>query len=281
MFRSLRAYTLWSAMSVRMTGCAVFLLLLNGSSADATSIVIQVYPNRILVAADTRGAKLDVGTKSVNETECKIVPLGNAAFALSGNEDYVPTQFSDPVASWNSRSDAREAYAEQHGDLIATVDNWTARAKRHYSSFYFANPERVKQLAQANNQNVLLVGLFSGFQEGKAILLVRIVYLDPQGLQPILDKQLVLSARELPYTSNGITQDLIEGHSQRAGAANAAWLKKSQSIAVSNRALRRVEFLIQFTANYDETVGTRVNVLEIFRNKKPRWLQNFTCSSAN
>ena len=135
-------------------------------------------------------------------------------------------------------------------------------------------------MAQVNNQNILLVGLFSGFQEGKAILLIRIVYLDEHGLQPILDKQIVQSARELPYTSNGITQDLIEGHSQRTEAANAAWLKKSRSIPVSSRALRRVEFLVQFTANYDETVGTRVDVLEIFQNKKPRWLQNFTCSSA-
>jgi hypothetical protein len=264
-------------MSVRMTGCAVFLLLLSGS-ADATSIVIQIYQSRILIAADTRGSKLDVGTKSVDETECKIVPLGNSAVALSGNEDYVPTQLSDPVASWDSRSDAREAYAEQRGDLVATVDNWAARAERHYLSFYFANPGRVKQLAEANSENVLLVGLFSGFPEGKAILLVRIVYLDEHLLQPIQDKQFVLSARELPYTSNGITQDLIEGHSQKTVAANAAWLKKLRSIPVSSRALRRVEFLVQFTANYDATVGTRVNVLEIFQNKKPRWLQDFTCS---
>src|SRR5229473_1035641 len=102
-------------MSVRITGGAVLLLLLNGS-ADATSIVVQIYPDRILLAADTRGAKLDVGTKSIDETECKIVPLGNAAFALTGNEDYIPNQLNDPVASWDSRSDAREAYAEQRGD---------------------------------------------------------------------------------------------------------------------------------------------------------------------
>jgi hypothetical protein len=266
-------------MRVRITACAFLLLLLNGS-ADATSIVVQVDPDRILLAADTRGTKLNIGSQSVHETECKIVPLGNVAFALTGNEDYARNRADDPVVSWDSRSDAREAYAEHRGDLIATVDDWATRAKRHYSSFYFYSPTRVTQLAQANNQNVLLVGLFSGFQGGKAMLVMRIVYLDEHSLPPILDRQLVLPARKSPYSSNEITQDLIEGHSEKTKAANAAWLKKSRSVPLPSRAFRRVEFLVQFTANYDETVGTRVNVLEIFQRKNPRWLQNFTCSPA-
>ena len=267
---------MWPTVPVRVTGCAVLLLLLNGS-VGATSIVAQVDPDRILFAADTHGDKLDPDSKSSNETECKIVPLGNAAFALTGNMDYVRHQLNDPIASWDSRSDAREAYTEQSGDLVATANDWATRAKRHYSSFYLANPARVKQLAKANDQNILLVGMFVGFQGGKALLLFEFVYLDEHGLQPILRKQLVLPARKLPYSSNGITQDLIDGHSERAKSAEAAWLKKSSSIPFSTRAFRRLEFVIQVTAKYDETVGTRVNVLEIFPHEGPRWLQNFTC----
>ncbi len=263
----------------RIVGCAVFLLLLC-KPAGATSIVVQVGPERILLAADTRGTKLDIGSRSVDETECKIVPLGHAAFAVTGNEDYVPNQPNDPVAPWNSRYDAREAYAEQRGDLSATLDDWVARAKRHYLSFYLADSLRVEQLAQTNTENILLVGLFSGFQGGKAVLLVGIIYLDAHKLSPILDKELDFAARDLPYSSNGITQDLIDGHSEKTEAANAAWLEKSRSIPLSSQAFRRVEFLVQFTANYDPAVGTRVDVLEVFPRKNPRWLQDFTCSAA-
>ena len=266
-------------MRVQIPASVLLLLLLNGS-ANATSIVVQVDLGKILFAADTRGTKLDVGSKVTEDTECKIALLGNAAFAVTGIEDYVQNRLDDPVASWDSRSDAREAYMEHRGDLVAMSDDWAARAKQHYLSFYFANPARVKQLAQANEKNILLAGFFSGFQDGKAILLLRWLYLDEHELSPIVDNQRVLSARELPYTSNGVTNELIEGHSEKTNAANAAWAKESRSIPLSSEAFRRVEFLIQFTANYDQTVGTRVNVLEIVRHKAPRWLQNFTCSSA-
>ena len=261
---------------MRVTGCIVLLLLLNGS-VGATSIVAQVDPDRILFAADTHGDKLDPDSKSSNETECKIVPLANAAFALTGNIDYVHHQLNDPVVSWDSRSDAREAYADHNGDLVATANDWASRAKRHYFSFYLANPTRVKELAQANDQNILLLGMFVGFQGGKALLLLEFVYLDEHGLQPILHKELLLPARKLPYSSNGITQELIDGHSARSKSAEAAWLKKSSSVPLSMRAFRRVEFVIQVTAKYEKTVGTRVNVLEVFPHKDPRWLQNFTC----
>ena len=119
--------------------------------------------------------------------------------------------------------------------------------------------------------------MFVGFQGGKALLLLEFVYLDEHGLQPILHKELLLPARKLPYSSNGITQELIDGHSARSKSAEAAWLKKSSSVPLSMRAFRRVEFVIQVTAKYEKTVGTRVNVLEVFPHKDPRWLQNFTC----
>jgi len=248
--------------------------LLLSKSADATSVVVQLGPNRIVLAADTRGTKLNRGSTSVEDAECKIVPLGNAAFAVTGNEDYVPNQQNDQIASWNSRSDARMAYTEQNGNLTATLDDWIARAKQHYSSFYTVDPIRVRQLA--GKDNVLLVGFFLGFQDDKAVLLAGIIYFDERAESVILDKKVVVSQQAL-YSSNATTQELIDGQSERARAANTVWLAKAKSIPISARMLRRVEYLIQFTSNYDPTVGTRVDVLEVFQHKSPRWLQNFTC----
>lgn len=272
----MRALWMCATATVRVARCAVVLMLVNCSAA-ATSIVALVDSNRILFAADTHGDKLDPASASSDESECKIVPLGNAAFALTGNMDYVRHQPDDPVASWDSRSDAREAYTAQSGDLIATAADWASRAKRHYLAFYFANPARVKQLAKANDQNILLIGMIVGFRSNKAMLIMQMVYLDEHQASPILDKQVVLPVRKLPYTSNAITQDLIEGHSARTKTADAAWLTKMRSIPPSSRAFRRIEFLIQETAKYDKAVGTRVNVLEVFPHQNPRWIQDFTC----
>jgi hypothetical protein len=266
---------MWLTVRVRVAGLLIAVLL--SGRASATSIVVQVDAKRIFFAADTHGDKLDTGSQIGDESECKIVPLSHAAFAITGNMDYVRNRLDDTVASWDSRVDAREAYGAHDGDLLATVADWSERAKRHYSSFYRAAPTRVAQLARANNQNILLVGMFVGFPGGQATLIMQLVYLDEKQLTPILDRQVVLPARDLPYTSNAITQDLIEGHSERAMSAEAEWRKKSASIPASERKLRRLEFVIQETSKYDRAVGTHVNILEISADQNPKWSQNSTC----
>jgi hypothetical protein len=76
--------------------------------------------------------------------------------------DCVPNQLDDPVAVWDSSSGARDAHTAQSGDLIATATDWASRAKRHVSSFYLANPARIKQLAKG----------------GKAVFAMQTIYLD-------------------------------------------------------------------------------------------------------
>jgi hypothetical protein len=268
---------MWLKVNVRIASSVALILLLS-APASSTSIVVQLDSTRILFAADTHGDKLDPGSQASDEAECKIVPLGHAAFALTGNMDYVRNRLDDMVASWDSRVDAREAYAAHNGDLPATVGDWSERAKRHYTSFYRANPARVAQLAKANTQNVLLVGLFVGFQGGQSTLIMQTVYLDEsQFLTPILDRQIVLSARDVPYTSNGITQELIEGNSERASASQSTWAAKSKSVPASEQKQRRVEFFIQETSKYDRAVGTHVNILAVSPDMEQRWLQNSTC----
>jgi hypothetical protein len=267
---------MWPTIRVQVARYTVLWMLVNSSGAT-TSLVALLDSRRIFLAADVHGEKYDPASTSGEENECKIIPLGNAAFALTGNMDYVRHRADDPVASWDSRSDVREAYSEQSGNIVATAAAWASRAKHHYSSFYSANPVRVKQLAMANDQNALLLGMFVWFRSHQAMLLMEQVYLDENQSPPILDRQVVLPMRKLPYTSNAITHELIEGHSARTSTADAAWQKKMRSIPVSERVFKRMEFVIQETAKYDKTVGTRVNVLEVFPHGNPRWIQTFTC----
>ena len=128
-----------------------------------------------------------------------------------------------------------------------------------------------------NDHNILIVGMFVGFRGSEAMLVIEMVYLDEHQLLPILDKQAVLPTRKLPYTSNAITQDLIEGHSERKKTVDAAWVRKMKTMPPSKRSFRWIEFLIQETAKYDKAVGIRVNVLEVLPHQNPRWLQDFTC----
>ena len=51
------------------------------------------------------------------------------------------------------------------------------------------------------------------------------------------------------------------------------------SISPPEVPFRRIEFMIQETSKYDKSVGTRVNVLEVLPDKRPHWLQNFTCAA--
>ncbi len=230
---------MWLTVKARLFGPVAATLLLS-ASATGTSIVAQLDSKRILFAADTYGDKLDPGSQTSDESECKIVPLGHAAFAITGNMDYIRNRADDPVASWDSRTDARDASGANEGDLLAMASDWSERGKRHYLSFYRANPMRVAQLAKANSQNILLVGLFVGFPEGQATLVIQMVYLDEKQLTPILDKQVLLPARDVPYTSNGITQELIEGNSERATASQSAWAEKSKTASASEPAAGRV-----------------------------------------
>ena len=167
--------------------------------ASATSIVAQIGPNRILFAADTHGDKLNPNSKSSNENECKIVPLSHAAFAITGNMDYTRHQPDDPVTSWDSRADGREAYSLKGGDLVGTAAEWSRRAKEHFLSFYRATPRRVAQLAKANDQNILLIGLFVGFHDNQAKLVFQMVFLDEHQATSIREKQVLLPAQEASY----------------------------------------------------------------------------------
>ena len=95
---------------------------------------------------------------------------------------------------------------------------------------------------------------------------------------PIQKSEQLLPFRELPYTTNLVTQELIEGNSERTREAAAEWQRKAASYPRKERGWRWDEFVIVTTAIYDESVGQAIDVLEIPAGGKARWLQNSTCS---
>jgi hypothetical protein len=87
----------------------------------------------------------------------------------------------------------------------------------------------------------------------------------------------VLPPRELAYTTNGITQEIIEGTSSHSNRVAAQWKKLALKLPKHDLDWRRIEFFIKATGDQDDTVGQKVNLLEIPAGGKAAWLQNLTC----
>lgn len=254
-------------------------LVLSGlSRATATSVVVQLHGDRITIAADTlarRRYSAAVGPYSA----CKIVATGKSAFAVAGNIDYRKTDPMDTVAEWDARLDARQSFDLHPDDIPSAAEEWAARAAQHYASFLAAQPGRVRELADANPQHVLVLGTFTGWDARAPIVLFEWVYLDLANGPAIQSKTFLLPARKLPYTTNATTQELIEGSSQRTLQTLLNWQSSVSKYPRPDRGWRWLEFLIQSTSQYDDTVGRDVNVLELTPNGNSRWLQNSSCGS--
>lgn len=199
---------------------------------------------------------------------------------MSGQIDYVKNSPSDGVPDWNALLDA-QAFYERDGDSVqAMATNWGQRAKTHYENFYLVRPQRVRDMASINSERVLVDAFFTGWnREGDVPLLVwEKVYLDEGSFPTIRVSSQVLPFREVPYTSNGLTQELIEGNTDRTRSVAKKWQSASRRVAKGERHWRWVEFLIRSTHDYEEDVGQSVNVLQILPGHKAKWLQNLTCS---
>lgn len=254
----------------------VFVLLGGIGSVEATSVVVHVAENHITIAADDLATRMYTPNRGPYAA-CKIVPLGRSAFAVAGNIDYRRSSPNDTLADWDARADAREAFVHHAGDLHAVAEEWASRAAVHYSSFLEAQAGRVRELAAANRQHVLVLGTFAGWDEHKeAILIFEWIYLN-EVAGVIETRDFVLPSRTLPYTTNAMTQELIEGNSSRSTRVFVNWQLASENFPSPERGWRWLEFLIQTTSDYDRTVGREVNVLDLTPNENANWLQNHSC----
>jgi hypothetical protein len=121
--------------------------------------------------------------------------------------------------------------------------------------------------------------VFAGFFQGRPNVMIGSVHVNlkegpPRKPEPNLK---ILTPQADPFTSNPVTQELIDGKTDRAKVVQAEWNRKIRLIKPADLDLRRLEFLIQKTARYDPHVNRTVNVLEITATQKPHWLQNLTC----
>ena len=96
------------------------------------------------------------------------------------------------MSDWTALEDAKISYSSHADNLLEMADDWGRRAIDHYNTFYLNAPARVKTLAGANDANILVQGVFAGW-DGKGqpnLIFVRIV-LNQTALPPIVGTRYV------------------------------------------------------------------------------------------
>src|ERR1017187_9923269 len=240
--------------------------------AQATSIVIKLNEQRILIAADTLGID---AAGVVHEDQCKIMSFGKAAFAAASISSFSSTMASGP--NWDAKSEAQSAYAAHSDDIEAAADDWRSRAERYFRGLVISERVRARSLVHDDPDHVLVVGAFAGWDShGAAELIIEAVRFEEPDLANVQHLVQALRPRDLPYTTNIVTQELIEGKSARADAVRAEWHRKSKKLGTADQDLRWMEFLIAKTSEWAK-VGKKVDILEINRDGRSVWLQDVTC----
>jgi hypothetical protein len=255
------------------------LIGMSSVTSNATSVIVDAKADRIVLVVDSLSSDTNLGGISVKSLQkCKIAVLGgHSAFAGFGHVAYSPTALNDPVPVWDALPEAARAYKNvANGDLRKTADAWGDSARQEFQVFYQANPQRVRQIAYQNG--VLLIGIFAGSNSNHSLEVYNVVIrLDEHrgGSSQILSE--MIPSPKSPYSPNAVTQELLEGQTERARQTRAAWDKRHKGPVQTTVGLRWYEYLIQETGKYDEGVGGPINALEIKPNAKIIWLRNCTC----
>jgi hypothetical protein len=260
----------------------IFGLAILAAPLDATSIIIDVKTDRILVVADSRAVEQNPSGNQVRDDKCKIIILGKMiAFAETGNEGYTPTGPGDPLREWHGTSEVLKAFdSTPDHDLYKVALAWSIQIANDFQLFYRSNSERVRSLAV---QGVLLEGIFAGRNsQGSLAFYIANVALDDTlqaregAVIPIGYSVAELPLKDEPYSTNAVTRELIDGKTDSAKEVAKLWAKKLRKIPRADRRLRWLEFLVEKTAEFDSQVHGPVNAVEV-KPSSVTWLHNETC----
>jgi hypothetical protein len=270
----------------------LFVVLGWTSTALATSVVVKVEKDRIILAADTRrkGMSSDASNShDFHDDTCKIAPLGRVGFAIAGYYNHNEKSPTDRAEwSWSAYEDARTSYRLHPNNITEMAGDWGAREIEIFKTLYSLHSSLVQKLAHADNSTPLVIGHFAGWDnEGRPTLILEMIVLNkgpfallnqPFVLNPIVAIPVVFHERDLPYSTNNYTEDLIEHDPAKASATAKEWSVRSKVFPEPQRDWRWLEFLIQSTAPHDEEVGKDVDVLEI-KASGSKWLHNSACAT--
>jgi len=126
--------------------------------------------------------------------------------------------------------------------------------------------------------HALTVRVFVGWNaKGKAEFVLEAIRYKGPNLEQIEQIIEFGRSRDLPYTSNVITQELIEGHTNRTSEARKEWAMKSKTFPKEELGWRWLEFLVRKTGAFAD-VGQKVDIMQLTREGQSEWLQRCACT---
>ena len=249
---------------------------------SATTLVVKLENDRILLASDTRQERFNPGSVAMiqspgDDGRCKVRALGGIGFAVTGFVEYRTESSSQVVPDWNASVDAVEAFGKGGNDIRAVAADWGQRAVSHFSLLYSTRPAWLKELASENPDNLLQVAFFVGWDKGMPLLVLEIVSFDEHASPTIQVREDDRAISNSAFSTNAITQELVTGSTDRAQKAADEWDTLSENIATQDLGWRHIEFLIKKTAAYDPAVSSVVDVLSIPDGKPASWIRKGAC----
>jgi hypothetical protein len=262
--------------------CAVVLFALV-QQAHCTSIIFRRDGSSILVAADTR-ATLSTGNivggvgrfrYNVTDSTCKIIPLTNVVFAITGDVDYHKGGLGD-LDNWSAVDDAKVASKTHGDDLKMVADDWALRSVSHYQAFYQTDPQRVADLVK-DHSHILELGQFFYWKDGIPQVLVKIIEFNPDQASPVFSEERVVTITDRELSTNNDTQELIDDKTPTAQKVSVEWAKYAEKLTPGRRVWKHLQFLIKETSKIDKSVSPESNIVRLPTIGTPKWILASGC----
>jgi hypothetical protein len=257
-------------------------LIAGTAPSFATTLVVKLDSDRILLASDTRQEQFNPGSVAMiqapgDDGRCKVSALGGIGFAVTGFVEYRSENSSQPLPNWNASLDAVEAFGKAGNDIRAVASDWSQRAVSHFALLYEMRPAWLKELASENPDNLLQVAFFVGWDKGTPVLVLEMVSFDAHGSPSIRSREELRPVSDAPFSTNTITQELVYGSTERAQKAADQWDSIAENITSQDLAWKHIDFLIKKTAAFDPSVSPVVDVLAISDGKPAAYIQKGAC----
>lgn len=277
-----RSKARWLAKVFTATSAVIML----PASSLGTSIIIDIGPGRIIIVADSRVVERNSrGGTTGRDNQCKIIVAGNRfAFAETGNEGYTREGSKDFVPEFHGTAEAVRAYTNvPDHDLHSMAETWARQLTNDFQIFYFADSQRLRRLSI---QGIILLGIFAGgSRRGELTAYTAKIEIDdtlqtregasiPVGY--VVEEFPPKSSSIGQYSTNAVTQELLDGSTVRARKAARLWEEKSRGVRKADLTIRRLEFLIEQSGLYDSEVGGPINAVLVTPDSAT-WIERTTC----
>lgn len=254
--------------------CLLFLAVIDTASAQdrsGTIIIVAGSQNKIVMAADSRESMIRRnGSKSIDDTECKIVTLPRKlVFAPAGRVGHKNT--TDPTLSWDSYDIARDAAKTVEisgGSIEATAHLWADKV----AAMHDQDLARAVITSNKASDNIIEYAFFAGFEGGIPLVYRTIIFKNKESTGPkylkITDGPLKMA--EWRFYRIGVFDIADEFSAQQSDRA-ISWLATFRSEHPAEAPWETLlsplsERIIQLTDLYSsekDSVGGPIDVIEI------------------